>query len=136
MLISINPEHVENIFNGSKKYEYRKVKCKQNIDKIIIYSTSPIMKVVGEAKVEQILEDSLDNIWKKTSKYAGISLDFYYKYFKNSNKAIAYKLTNIKKYDKPKELSSYGINFAPQSFVYVQQNERTKNIMFENLGDK
>ena len=23
MLISINPQHVENIFNGTKKYEYR-----------------------------------------------------------------------------------------------------------------
>ena len=58
ILISINPEHVENIFNGTKKYEYRKIKCKQDIDKIIIYSTSPIMKIVGEAKVEEILEGS------------------------------------------------------------------------------
>ena len=37
MLISIKPEYVENIFNGSKKYEYSKIRCKQDIDKIIIY---------------------------------------------------------------------------------------------------
>ena len=119
MLISINPEHVENIFNGSKKYEYRKIRCKQDIDKIIIYSTYPIMKVVGEAKVEKILEDSPDNIWKETKSYSGIDLNFYQHYFKDKSKAIAYKLTNIKKYDNPKELSSYGIKTAPQSFVYV-----------------
>ncbi|MBR3153031.1 MAG: hypothetical protein IKF52_05500 [Clostridia bacterium] len=119
MLISINPEHVENIFNGSKKYEYRKIRCKQDIDKIIIYSTYPIMKVVGEAKVEKILEDSPDNIWEETKKYSGIDLKFYQKYFKDRSKAIAYKLTNIKKYSDPKELSSYGIKSAPQSFVYV-----------------
>ncbi len=119
MLISINPEHVENIFNGSKKYEYRKIRCKQDIDKIIIYSTYPIMKVVGEAKVEKILEDSPDNIWEETKKYSGIDLKFYQKYFKDRSKAIAYKLTNIKKYNDPKELSSYGIKSAPQSFVYV-----------------
>lgn len=120
MLISIKPEHIENIFNGSKKYEYRKIRCKQDIDKIIIYSTYPIMKVVGEAKVEKILEDSLDRIWEKTKKYSGIDLNFYQKYFKDRSKAIAYKLTNIKKYDSPKELSSYGIKAAPQSFVYIQ----------------
>ena len=119
MLISINPEHVENIFNGSKKYEYRKIRCKQDFDKIIIYSTYPIMKVVGEAKVEKILEDSPDNIWEETKKYSGIDLKFYQKYFKDRSKAIAYKLTNIKKYSDPKELSSYGIKSAPQSFVYV-----------------
>lgn len=120
MLISIKPEYVENIFNGSKKYEYRKIRCKQDIDKIIIYSTYPIMKVVGEAKVEKILEDSPDCIWEKTKKYSGIDLNFYQKYFKDRSKAIAYKLTNIKKYDSPKELSSYGIKAAPQSFVYIQ----------------
>ena len=119
MLISINPEHVENIFNGSKKYEYRKIRCKQDIDKIIIYSTYPIMKVVGEAKVEEILEDSPDNIWEETKKYSGIDWKFYQKYFKDRSKAIAYKLANIKKYNDPKELSSYGIKAAPQSFIYV-----------------
>ena len=120
MLISIKPEYVENIFNGSKKYEYRKIRCKQDIDKIIIYSTYPIMKVVGEAKVEKILEDSPDRIWEKTKKYSGIDLNFYQKYFKDRSKAIAYKLTNIQKYDSPKELSSYGIKAAPQLFVYIQ----------------
>lgn len=119
MLISINPEHVENIFNGSKKYEYRKIRCKQEIDKMIIYSTFPIMKVVGEAKVEKILEDSPDNIWEATKNDSGINFKFYKEYFKNKNKAIAYKLTEIKKYDSPKELSNYGVKNAPQSYVYV-----------------
>lgn len=119
MLISINPQHVENIFNGTKKYEYRKIRCKQDIDKIIIYSTYPIMKIVGEAKVEKILEDSPDTIWEETKNYSGIDLKFYQQYFKDRSKAIAYKLTNIKKYNTPQELSSYGIKTAPQSFVYV-----------------
>ena len=119
MLISINPQHVENIFNGSKKYEYRKIRCKKDINKIIIYSTYPIMKIVGEAEVEKILEDSPDNIWRQTKNYSGIDIDFYHQYFKDRSKAIAYKLTNTKKYNTPKEQSSYNIKTAPQSFVYV-----------------
>lgn len=119
MLLSINPEHVENIFNGTKKYEYRKIKCKQYIDKIIIYSTAPVMKVVGEAKVEEILEDSPEKIWNITEKDSGINKKFFNKYYENKEKAVAYKLTDIMKYDLPKELSSYGIKTAPQSFLYI-----------------
>ena len=39
LLMSINPEHVENILAGRKKFEFRKTKCKEQIDSIVIYST-------------------------------------------------------------------------------------------------
>ena len=119
ILISIKPEYVENIFNRTKKYEYRKIKCKQKIDKMIIYASAPVMKVVGEAKIEEILEDSPEKIWNITEKDSGINRKFFNQYYENSEKAVAYKLTNIKKYDSPKELSDYGIKSAPQSFVYL-----------------
>lgn len=119
MLISINPEHVENIFSGAKKYEYRKIKCKNKVDKMIIYSTSPVMKVVGEATIEEILEDTPDKIWSITEKDSGINKKFFDDYFKDKEKAVAYKLTNIVKYNSPKELSSYGVKTAPQSYVYI-----------------
>ena len=40
-------------------------------------------------------------------------------YFKGKEKAVAYKLINVKKYENPKKLSHFGIDNAPQSFVYV-----------------
>lgn len=119
ILLSINPEHVENIFNGTKKYEFRKKKCKESIDKIIIYSTAPVMKVVGEAVVEEILEGSPTDVWQKTSRSSGINKIFFQKYYNGREKAIAYKLKDIVKYENPKELSYYGIKAAPQSFVYI-----------------
>jgi len=66
ILLSINPNHVENILNGTKRYEFRKKVCKRHVDKILIYSTTPIMKVVGEAEVEEVLVDNPEAIWKKT----------------------------------------------------------------------
>lgn len=120
MLISINPEYVENIFNGTKKYEYRKIKCKQKVNKMLIYSTFPVMKVVGEAKIEKILEDTPDKIWNITENESGTSKAFFDEYYKNKETAIAYKLTNIIKYDSPKELSSYGVKTAPQSYIYIK----------------
>ena len=55
LLMSINPEHVENILAGKKKYEFRKKKCKEQIDSIVIYSTAPVMKVVAEVEVKDII---------------------------------------------------------------------------------
>lgn len=45
ILISINPEHVDNIKNGTKRYEYRKIAAKQDVSSIIIYETTPIKQV-------------------------------------------------------------------------------------------
>ena len=65
ILLSINPNHVENIMNGTKRYEYRKVACKRHVDKILIYSTNPIMRVVGEADVEDVLIDNPEDTTDK-----------------------------------------------------------------------
>ncbi len=119
MLLSINPEHVENIILGNKRYEFRKVRCRSEIKRIIIYSTSPVMQVVAEAEVLGIIEDNPDSVWDLTFEYAGISKSFYDRYFDGKEKAVAYHLGEIIKYSKPKKLSDYGIKFAPQSFVYV-----------------
>jgi len=120
ILMPINPEYVDEILAGRKKYEYRKIKAKRNnVDKMIIYSTSPIMKVVAEVDIKEILEEDPEKLWEMTKNESGISKDFYNKYYKNRDTAIAYKLGTIKIYDKPKNLDDIGINYVPQSFVYL-----------------
>lgn len=119
ILLSINPQYVDRIMNGEKQYEFRKSLCKKKVDKIIIYSTSPIMKVVGEADVEDILVDKPRTIWGKTKKYSGIEQRFFEEYYKGRNQAIAYKLTHIIRYKEPRELIDYGIKNPPQSFCYL-----------------
>lgn len=121
IVLSINPVHVENIMNGTKRYEFRKRVCKRQVDKILIYSTNPIMKVVGEAEVEEILVDAPETIWRKTEDKSGINKNFFDKYFKNREQAVAYKLKNVRKYAEPKELKEYGIRNAPQSFQYIEK---------------
>lgn len=116
-----NHSHVENILNGTKRYEFRKKACKRHVDKILIYSTTPIMKVVGEAEVEDVLVDDPETIWKRTEKKSGIDKIFFDEYYQNRNQAVAYKLKNVIKYGKPRELKDYGINSAPQSFQYIEE---------------
>lgn len=121
ILLSINPEHVDHILDGSKEYEFRKRKCKEEIDGIIIYCTAPVKQVIAEVDVAEILEDTPQKIWSRTKKKSGISADFFFKYYEGKEKAVAYKLVNINKFDEPKTLADYGISAAPQSFVYVQR---------------
>ena len=119
ILLSINPEHVENIFNGTKKYEFRKVRCRKHVTKILIYSTHPVMKIVGEAVVKNVLEHTPNELWNMTSDSSGIDRVFFDNYFEGREKAIAYELVNIMKYECAKELSDIGLSAAPQSFAYV-----------------
>jgi len=119
ILLSIKPEHIRNIFNGNKLFEFRTICCREDVSKIIIYATSPVKQVVGEAQVLEVIKDSPEKVWKLTSRYAGITKLFYDLYFQDKSKAVAYHLGNIKKYQKPLRLSDFGVNFAPQSFVYV-----------------
>lgn len=119
ILISINPEHVKNIINGIKKYEYRKIAAKQDISSIIIYETTPVKRIVAEAEIIDVLMYSPEELWKLTKEESGISKAFFDEYFDGKDIAYAYKLGKIKVYDEPKTLLEYGIKAAPQSFVYI-----------------
>lgn len=119
ILISINPKHVANIINGTKKFEYRKVAAKQDISSILIYETSPVKRVVAEAKIVDVLILSPNELWEETKEYSGITKKFFDEYFEGRNIAYAYKLGKVKVYKNPKSLLEYGIKSAPQSFVYL-----------------
>lgn len=87
--------------------------------KIIIFCTTPVMKVVVEAEIKNVLEMSPEKLWKKTNKYGGISKDRFFDYFEGHDKAYAYELEKVKVYRKEKSLAEFGCKSAPQSFVYV-----------------
>ena len=106
-------------FSGEKKYEYRKRICKEKIDRIIVYSTFPIQKVVGELKIKQVLYDKKNNIWNKTNRYGGITKNKYDKYYENCDYAVAYEIEETILYDKQKDLKDFNVKTAPQSYVYI-----------------
>ncbi len=63
LLLSIRPEFVDRIFDGAKSFEFRKSRCRQDVDTILIYCTSPVKKVVGSAHVRNIIVDSPEMVW-------------------------------------------------------------------------
>ena len=119
ILMSIKPEYVDKIFSGEKKYEYRKRLCKEKIDTIIVYSSSPIQKIVGELKIKQVLYDKKKVIWNKTYKHSGITKIKYDKYYENCGYVVAYEIEKAILYDKQKDLKDFNVRTAPQSYVYI-----------------
>lgn len=122
VLLSIKPEYVEKIFSGEKKYEFRKSIFKnKSVDTIVVYSTMPVGRVVGELKIDTIIEDEIDKLWEITKKEAGISYDFFKSYFKNNQTGYAISIKNAKIYDEPLYLSDISNELkAPQSFCYIE----------------
>lgn len=119
IIISINPEHVINIINGTKKYEYRTKAAKKDINKILIYETLPIKKIVAEVEILDVISLTPEQLLEQTKNESGISKQqFFDKYFEGRETAYAYKLGKVKVFEQPKELKDYGLKFAPQSFVY------------------
>lgn len=120
IILAIKPEFAEKILNGTKKFEYRKTLAK-DVDTILLYETAPVQRVVGEVKVTALLKASMDYLWVGTRDYAGISKEYFDKYFNGREEGCAYMLDYPVRYKEPKALGEYGINHAPQSFVYVKE---------------
>ena len=119
ILLSIKPKYSKLIFDGSKKFEFRKIIAKKKVDKIIVYSSSPDKIIVGEAYVTGIVSMKKENLWEFTKQYAGITEDEFFSYFDKNEVGHAYQLGKVEKYKNPKQLKDLGVNKAPQSFAYI-----------------
>lgn len=120
--MSIKPIYAERIFNGEKKFEYRKnIFKKKDIDTVVVYATKPVGKVIGEFKISRIIKDKPSLIWEETKLNSGICESDYFEYFKERENAIAIGIKNIKIYDRPLELGEINpeIKNPPQSFRYI-----------------
>lgn len=122
ILISIKPEYVEKIFDGSKKYEYRTRLANENINKMIIYCTAPVKAVVGEVKVVGTISGSPEWLWEHTKDHAGITKEKFFDYFGDKEIANCYVLGDCVKCSQPIKLEdlNFGVNVGPQSWVYVK----------------
>ena len=73
VLLSIKHIYVEQILNNTKSFELRRRFTNKEIKEILIYETSPKMKVVALAQVLKVHKDKLDVIWDLTYKKNGVS---------------------------------------------------------------
>lgn len=121
LILSIKPKFCEEIFAGRKNYEYRRKIFKKDVESVLVYATSPICMIVGEFKISQVLSDTPKALWKQTNEYAGITEDFYYRYFHDQDTAYALQISDRKRYRLPINPKEYDAKFvAPQSYRYLE----------------
>ena len=57
IILSIKPEFAAKIFEGTKKYEFRRAIFKnKNVKKVVVYASSPVQKIIGEFEIEDIIK--------------------------------------------------------------------------------
>ena len=121
IVIPIYSQYADNIYNGKKKYEYRKIAPSKKIDYLILYETKPVCSITGIAEVKDILKKPPNELWNDTKRFAGISHKAFMDYFGDIDVAVAYELGNFINLDSPLSLHDININNVPQSFQYVDE---------------
>jgi predicted transcriptional regulator len=121
VLLSIKPEFALKIFDGSKRYEYRRALFKsQEVSSVVVYASDPIKQVIGEFEIEDILCEEPQSLWAKTERHAGISEKRFFDYFTNKSEGYAIKIKATRLYPDPLPISSFMISSAPQSYMYLR----------------
>jgi predicted transcriptional regulator len=121
VLLSIRPKYVKSIIEGDKRYEFRKTIFKnREINRIYIYSSSPVKKIVGTFEIGGILEDHPVDLWDNVKDYAGINDRDFFAYFEGKSRAFAIGIQNLQEFIDPIDPWKTMPGFVPpQSYCYV-----------------
>jgi predicted transcriptional regulator len=121
VLLSIKPEFVEKIFNGLKKYEFRRVLFRsKSVSRVVVYASSPLQRVVGEFEVGGIIALQTWKLWQLTKRHSGIKKDYFDDYFRGRETGFAIKIKCPQRYTMPISLQHLcHAARPPQSFMYL-----------------
>lgn len=122
ILISIHPEHVQKILSGEKRFEFRKKIPNHQVCKMVIYATSPVMKVVAVADIDATISSNPEKVWRLTRHASGISKRFFSDYFDNRPVAHALSIGEVRELETPVALAEISRTMvAPQSYRFVDE---------------
>ena len=124
VILSIRPIFCQEIFNGSKVYEYRKRVFKSSdMDKVYIYASKPISKIVGYFTIKRVIDDTPSIVWEQTHRFGGITKKQFQEYFQGHSVAYAIEIDEVVKLDTPIDPKSIIEGFtAPQNYCYLDKD--------------
>jgi predicted transcriptional regulator len=120
ILLSIFPEFADAILRGEKRVEFRKPKVCASASHILVYSTSPDMRIVGYFEVKKVHRASPRLLWKRFGKVGTISRDAFFSYYAGHDEAIGFEVGSVWRFKRPKSLGAVQRGLKPpQSFTYL-----------------
>lgn len=128
LILSLKPQFAQLILDCSKRYEYRKsIPQRHDIQKVYIYATKPICRIVGEFTLDGIITDTPQKVWASTARHGGITKKYFNDYFNGKDKAYALKVGKVIKYNEPINPKEVFTDFTPpQNFMYTDKNMSLK----------
>ena len=138
LVLSIKPQYACKIFSGEKLIELRKIRPSlQDGDKVFVYVSSPVMKMMGLFVVSDVISDSPYKLWKKVGSLSGISKNEFNNYYDGSKIGYGIKIKNVSLFRSPISLTNLKSLLPgfrpPQCYRYLDSNEfATINSSFQN----
>ena len=120
-LISIRPCFVEKILSGEKKLEFRRSWAVEQVDVLVIYSSSPIQKIVATARVVDVTEGSPSALWELAKiRKGGVTRQLIRDYFSGKKTGFAIGISDVMEFEQPVDPKKVFKDFRPpQSFRYL-----------------
>lgn len=127
LLVSLRPRFAEAILDGSKTVELRRTKVSAPPGTLLVlYSSSPVMAVVGVATLADRDTASPPTIWRRHRGKVGLSQAEFSAYFAGAEQATALSITAPRALEEPLPLALLrkGCTFQPpQSYRYLTDED-------------
>ncbi|MCV3734313.1 F0F1 ATP synthase subunit alpha [Ureaplasma miroungigenitalium] len=121
IMVSVSPEEAEALFENEKPVLFFKVTPVQPVERVIVYATAPVKKVVGEFDLEEIKILNPRTAWRTYGANSVIkTAKEFNAYFANNSEAHVIIASAIYKYSNPKTLDKYDIKKGPSGFTYLK----------------
>jgi len=120
ILLSILPRFANAILRGEKQMEFRKTSICKSATHVLVYSTSPEMRLLGLFEVLNVHIDSPEALWRRFGKVGKINRRDFFDYYDGYNQAVGLEVGKVWKFSRPLELRVVRKDLRPpQSFTYI-----------------
>jgi predicted transcriptional regulator len=123
VLISVRPRYAEVILAQDKTVELRRTR--PNVPtgtRVILYSSSPVMAVVGTATLRHLEQSTPADLWDRVGSFSGISRVEFDDYFQGATRGFGLHLAGAARLDSPVTLEELRRDHdlePAQSFRYL-----------------
>ncbi len=133
-LFSIKPQYAEALMEGRKRVEFRRLPLPQDVERVVVYSTSPVQQVVGSFRVATVEQMSPVAAWDTYAECGGIEQDPFFSYYAGAESAFVIHAKDPVRAPQPFPLADlHDALRPPQSYLYLRGDAlRRAN---ELLGD-
>lgn len=120
VLLSIKPKYADLILAGTKKVELRRSWPSNDIGVMVLYSSSPVQRLVGIAYVDRVNETDVTGLWKLAhDNGGGVTRDELVEYFAGKEKAFGIMIKSAKTAQIAADPKDLFPNFSPLNPIYT-----------------